>query len=225
MNSISSFGTSTITLQFVLDRDIDVAAQDVQAAINVAGGYLPKDLPNPPTYNKVNPGRHADPHARDHLGHAAARSSERPRRHAPRAEAERSDRRRPGHDRGKPKAGRARAGQSGGHLLARPEPRGHPHAFLVRRTSTRPRAASTAREQSYTIGSNDQIFSADDYKPIIVAYKNGAPVRLGDIAKVIDSVENDQLGAGSGQEAASSPPSSSISSGSRARTSSKRSTA
>ena len=55
MNSTSSFGTSTITLQFVLDRPIDVAAQDVQAAINVAGGYLPKDLPNPPKYNKVNP--------------------------------------------------------------------------------------------------------------------------------------------------------------------------
>lgn len=55
MNSNSSFGTSTITLQFVLDRPIDVAAQDVQAAINVAGGFLPKDLPNPPKYNKVNP--------------------------------------------------------------------------------------------------------------------------------------------------------------------------
>jgi multidrug efflux pump len=55
MNSTSSFGVSTITLQFVLDRPIDVAAQDVQAAINVASGFLPKDLPNPPKYNKVNP--------------------------------------------------------------------------------------------------------------------------------------------------------------------------
>jgi len=55
MNSTSSFGTSTITLQFVLDRPIDVAAQDVQAAINVASGFLPTNLPNPPKYNKVNP--------------------------------------------------------------------------------------------------------------------------------------------------------------------------
>ena len=55
MNSTSSFGASTITLQFVLDRPIDVAAQDVQAAINVAGGFLPPNLPNPPKYNKVNP--------------------------------------------------------------------------------------------------------------------------------------------------------------------------
>ena len=55
MSSTSSFGVSTITLQFNLERDIDVAAQDVQAAINVARGYLPNDLPNLPVYNKVNP--------------------------------------------------------------------------------------------------------------------------------------------------------------------------
>ena len=55
MTSISSFGNSQITLQFTLDRDIDAAAQDVQAAINAAGGVLPKTMPNPPTYSKVNP--------------------------------------------------------------------------------------------------------------------------------------------------------------------------
>src|SRR5277367_5685463 len=55
MTSESSFGNTTIILQFNLDRDIDAAAQDVQAAINAAGGVLPKNMPNPPTYNKVNP--------------------------------------------------------------------------------------------------------------------------------------------------------------------------
>jgi multidrug efflux pump subunit AcrB len=55
MSSVSSFGISSITLQFNLDRDIDAAAQDVQAAMNAAGGVLPKNLPNPPTYSKVNP--------------------------------------------------------------------------------------------------------------------------------------------------------------------------
>ena len=55
MTSQGSFGTSTIILQFNLDRDIDAAAQDVQAAINAAGGVLPANMPNPPTYNKVNP--------------------------------------------------------------------------------------------------------------------------------------------------------------------------
>src|SRR5882757_7690931 len=54
MTSISSFGNANITLQFALDRDIDAAAQDVQAAMNAAGGVLPK-MPNPPTYSKVNP--------------------------------------------------------------------------------------------------------------------------------------------------------------------------
>src|SRR5262249_57857919 len=55
MTSVSSFGNMAITLQFNLDRDIDAASQDVQAAINAANGYLPKGMPNPPTYSKVNP--------------------------------------------------------------------------------------------------------------------------------------------------------------------------
>src|SRR6266404_4007576 len=55
MTSESSFGTTTIILQFTLTRDIDAAAQDVQAAINAASGVLPKNMPNPPVYNKVNP--------------------------------------------------------------------------------------------------------------------------------------------------------------------------
>ena len=55
MTSESAFGTSTIILQFNLDRDIDAAAQDVQAAINAASGVLPATMPNPPTYSKVNP--------------------------------------------------------------------------------------------------------------------------------------------------------------------------
>src|SRR5204863_9366503 len=55
MTSVSAFGNMSITLQFNLDRDIDAAAQDVQAAMNAANGYLPKGMPNPPTYSKVNP--------------------------------------------------------------------------------------------------------------------------------------------------------------------------
>src|SRR6476620_4580923 len=55
MTSISSFGNTSITLQFHLDRDIDAASQDVQAAINAANGVLPKTMPSPPTYSKVNP--------------------------------------------------------------------------------------------------------------------------------------------------------------------------
>ena len=71
MTSVSSFANTTITLQFVLDRDIDAAAQDVQAAINAAGGVLPR-MPNPPIYNKVNPADTPILTLQITLGHAAA---------------------------------------------------------------------------------------------------------------------------------------------------------
>ena len=68
-----------------------------------------------------------------------------------------------------------------------------------------PKGSFNGPRQSFTIGSNDQIFSADAYEPIIVAYKNGAPVRLGDVANIIDSVENDQLGAWVGTKQGEKP--------------------
>ena len=68
-----------------------------------------------------------------------------------------------------------------------------------------PKGSFSGPKQSYTIGSNDQLFSADAYKPIIVAYKNGAPVRLGDVAHIIDGVENDQLGAWVGTKQGEEP--------------------
>ena len=67
MTSSSSLGSTSITLQFDLNRNIDAAARDVQAAINAARGYLPTNLPNNPTYRKVNPGRFAHLHARPDL--------------------------------------------------------------------------------------------------------------------------------------------------------------
>ena len=63
MSSTSSGGASVITLRFALDKPLEVAEQEVQAAINAASNLLPNDLPQPPVYNKVNPGRHADPDA------------------------------------------------------------------------------------------------------------------------------------------------------------------
>ena len=73
MTSISSFGSSQITLQFTLDRDIDAAEQDVQAAINAASNLLPRTLPAPPTYNKANPADQPILTLRGQLGHAVAR--------------------------------------------------------------------------------------------------------------------------------------------------------
>jgi hydrophobe/amphiphile efflux-1 (HAE1) family protein len=194
MNSTSSFGTSTITLQFVLDRPIDVAAQDVQAAINVAGGFLPRDLPNPPKYNKVNPADtpiltlsitsdslpldrvndFADTLLAQKLsevtgvGLVTIQGNQKP---AVRVQVN-------------PAAVSALG-------LSLEDVR----TILGQANVNAPKGSFEGPRQAFTIGSNDQIFSADAYKPIIVAYKNGAPIRLGDVANVIDNVENDQLAA------------------------------
>jgi multidrug efflux pump len=194
MNSTSSFGTSTITLQFVLDRPIDVAAQDVQAAINVAGGFLPQGLPNPPKYNKVNPADtpiltlsitsdslpldrvndYADSLLAQKLsevtgvGLVTIEGNQKP---AVRVQVNPA------------------AISSLGLSLE------DVRTILGQANVNAPKGSFDGPRQSFTIGSNDQIFSADAYKPIIVAYKNGAPIRLGDIANIIDSVENDQLAA------------------------------
>ena len=205
MNSTSSFGTSTITLQFVLDRPIDVAAQDVQAAINVAGGFLPANLPNPPKYNKVNPADtpiltlsitsdslpldrvndFADTLLAQKLsevtgvGLVTIQGNQKP-------------------------AVRVQVNPAAisGLGLSLEDVR----TILGQANVNSPKGSFDGPRQSFTIGSNDQIFSADAYKPIIVAYKNGAPIRLGDVANIIDSVENDQLaawvGTKSGEQAA-----------------------
>ena len=194
MNSTSSFGNATITLQFVLDREIDAAAEDVQAAINAAAGVLPTNLPNPPTYNKVNPADTAilslaitsDSLPLDKVndfadtvlaqklsqvsgvGLVSIQGNQKP-------------------------AVRVRINPAAAASLGLGSKTCAP--CWARRTSTPRRAASTGRASRRPSGSNDQIFSAEAYRPIIVAYHNGAPVRLSDIGTVIDSVENDQLAA------------------------------
>ena len=194
MNSTSSFGVSTITLQFVLDRPIDVAAQDVQAAINVASGFLPKDLPNPPKYNKVNPADtpiltlsitsdslpldrvndFADTLLAQKLsevtgvGLVTIQGNQKPA---------------------------VRVQVNPAAISALGLSLEDVRSILGQANVNAPKGSFEGPRQSFTIGSNDQIFSADAYKPIIVAYKNGAPIRLGDVAQVIDSVENDQLAA------------------------------
>ncbi len=194
MNSTSSFGTSTVTLQFVLDRSIDVAAQDVQAAINVAGGFLPKDLPNPPKYNKVNPADtpiltlsitsdslpldkvndYADTLLAQKLsevtgvGLVTIEGNQKP---AVRVQVN--------------PAAISSLGLSLEDI----------RTILGQANVNAPKGSFDGPRQAFTIGSNDQIFSAEAYKPIIVAYKNGAPIRMSDVANVVDGVENDQLGA------------------------------
>jgi len=194
MNSNSAFGLSTITLQFVLDRDIDNAAQDVQAAINAARGTLPNDLPYPPVYNKVNP-------ADAPILQLAISSEVLPQNQVA--------------DFADSVLAQKLSQVSGVGLVSiqgnqRPAVRiqANPTALaglqlgledirtaLQQANVNAPKGSFDGPKQSFTIGSNDQIISADEYKPVIIAYRNGAPVRLSDIATVIEGVENEQLAA------------------------------
>ena len=199
MTSESSFGTTTIILQFVLNRDIDAAAQDVQAAINAAGGVLPKNMPNPPVYNKVNPADTpiltlqitsdtlplekvndlADTVLAQKLsevsgvGLVTIEGNQKP------AVRVRID-----------PAAVASLG------LGLEDVR----AALMANNVNAPKGSFDGPRQSYTIGANDQILSAAEYRPVIVAYRHGSPVRLGDIGEVIDNVENVRLAAWVGDQ-------------------------
>ena len=201
MSSTSSFGVSTITLQFNLDRDIDVAAQDVQAAINVARGYLPNDLPNLPVYNKVNP-------ADTPILTLAITSDSLPiakvNDYADTLLAQ-------------------KLSQVAGVGLVTIEGNQKPAVRIqfnpaalasygmgpedLRNTITQanvdaPKGSFNGARQSYMIGSNDQLLTASAYRPLIIAYRNGAPVKLSDVAHVIDSVEDEQLAAWVGDKPA-----------------------
>jgi multidrug efflux pump len=193
MTSSSSYGISQITLQFDLTRDIDAAAQDVQSAINAAGSTLPRTLPYPPTYAKVNPADApivtlaltsssislrqlsdlADTLMAQRLssiagvGHVAVEGGIRP---AVRIQAD--------------LARLAAYGLSMADL----------RAAIVAANVSGPKGSLDGPHQSYTIAANDQISNAEAYQAVIVAYRNNAPVLLKDVAEVIDSLENAKVG-------------------------------
>src|ERR1700728_1274071 len=189
MTSTSSFGSSVITLQFVLTLNIDVAEQEVQAAINAAGTYLPPDLPNPPIYSKVNPA--------DAPILTLALTSET----VPLTKVEDlADTTLSQKISQLPGVGLVTI--SGGEKPA-VRIRANPTALAAYglsledvRTALNQTNINEAKgnfdglRQAYTIGANDQILSSAGYKPVIVAYKNGAPVRLEDVATIIDGPEN-----------------------------------
>ena len=192
MTSESSFGNSTITLQFNLDRDIDAAAQDVQAAINAASGVLPKNMPNPPTYNKVNP---ADTPILTLQVTSDTLPLEKVNDLADTVLAQKLSQ----------VTGVGLVTIEGNQKPA-VRVRVNPAAIaslglgledvrtaLIQNNINAPKGSFDGQRQSYTIGANDQILSAAEYRPIVVAYNNGSPVRIGDIGEVIDNVENVRL--------------------------------
>src|SRR5579864_4721037 len=194
MTSTSSFGSSVITLQFNLDQNIDVAEQQVQAAINAAQTYLPTDLPNPPIYSKVNP-------ADSPILTLALTSKTLPLSQiedlADTAMAQKISQ----------VTGVGLVTISGGEKPA-VRVQANPTALasyglsledvrtaLAAANVDQAKGSIDGQRQAYTIGANDQIFNSADYNPVIVGYKNGAPVRIADIATTIDSVENSNQAA------------------------------
>jgi multidrug efflux pump len=192
MTSSSSFGISQITLQFELTREIDAAAQDVQAAINAAGSTLPRNLPYPPTYSKVNPADApiitlaltsetialrqlsdlADTLMAQRLsevsgvGRVAVQGGIRP---AVRIQADLS--------------------RLAAYNLSMEDVR----LAIVGANVAGPKGALDGAQQSYSIAANDQLVSADGYKDVTIAYRNGAPVLLADVAQVVDGLENTKV--------------------------------
>ena len=194
MTSTSSFGCSVITLQFALDLSIDIAEQEVQAAINAGGTFLPRDLPNPPIYSKVNP-------ADTPILTLALSSSTLPLAKvedlADTTLAQKISQ--------LPGVGLVRisGGQKPG-VRIRVNPT-ELAAYGIGIEEVRTALASANVDQAkgnfespyqiYTIGANDQIMKSTDYQKVIVAYRKGAPVRLSDVASVIDGVENTKQAA------------------------------
>ncbi|CTP87785.1 rnd superfamily protein [Xanthomonas translucens pv. poae] len=192
MTSDSSAGLSTIILQFAMDRDIDIAAQDVQAAIRQS--TLPSSLPYQPVYNRVNPADAAiltlklssdTLPLRDVNNYAdsilAQRLSQVPGvglvsiagnvRPAVRIQ-----------------VNPAQLSNMGLTMEAL-------RSALTETNVNAPKGSLNGKTQSYSIGTNDQLSSAADYRDTVISYRNGAPVRLSDVAQVVDGVENDQLAA------------------------------
>ncbi len=194
MSSVSSAGASVITLQFSLDLSLDIAEQEVQAAINAAGNLLPSDLPAPPIYAKVNP---AD---------APILTLALTSKTLPLTQVE---------DYADTRLAQKISQQPGVGLVSisggqRPAVRiqVNPRALaayglniddlrttLGNANVNTPKGSFDGPQQATTINANDQISSPQDYGNLVIAYKNGAPVRLTDVATVVEGAENTKLGA------------------------------
>jgi len=197
MTSTSYLGSTTIVLQFDLSRNIDAAARDVQAAINAARSQLPANLPNNPNYRKVNPADApililaltSDTIPTDRLYDAASSVLQQKL-----AQVE-------------------GVGQVfvGGSALPGVRVELNPTALnrygigldqvraaLAAANVNRPKGELADASRAWTIGATDQLLEAAQYRPLVVAYRNGAPVRVADVAEVVDSVEDLRAGGISG---------------------------
>jgi multidrug efflux pump len=201
MTSVSSFGTSQITLQFSLDRSIDAAEQDVQAAINAASNLLPRGLPSPPTYSKSNPADtpiltlavssdslpldQVDDYADSILaqkisqvagvGLVTINGGQKP---AVRVQVD-------------PAA-------LAGAALSLEDVR----TALVQANVNQAKGNIDGPRQDYALATNDQLYKAESFRSLILAYRNGSPIRLDEVADAVDGVENAQLAGWAGDRRA-----------------------
>jgi len=192
MNSTNTLGMTRITLQFSLDRDIDAAAQDVQAMIGKAARQLPPDMPNPPSYQKVNPAdfpvlflqlssptlplsavhEYADTFIAQRISMVSGVAQVAifgAQKYAVRAQLD-------------PKALASRS--IGIDEVAKAIQSGNVNL---------PTGTLYGPHQAFTIEASGKLSNAEAYRPLIVTYRNGSPVRLSDLGKVIDSVENNKV--------------------------------
>ena len=189
MTSNSSEGSSVVTLQFVLELNIDVAEQEVQAAINAAGTYLPADLPNPPIYSKTNP---ADAPILTLALTSTTMPLSKVEDFADTRFAQKISQ----------LPGVGLVSISGGRKPA-VRVQVNPTALssygltmedvrtaIAQSNVNQAKGTFDGARQSYSIAANDQLLSSEQYKPIVVAYKEGAPVLLSDVATVVDDAEN-----------------------------------
>src|SRR5437879_1076889 len=189
MTSVSSFGVSLITLQFNLDLNIDVAEQEVQAAINAASTFLPRELPNPPIYSKTNPadapvltlGLTSDALPLSKVQDLAdTRLAQKISQLPGVGLVSRSGGQKP--------AVRIQANPTA--LAAYEIGLEDVRAAIAQANVNQAKGNFEGSAQAYAIDANDQLLSSDDYRKLVVAYRNGAPVRLSDVADVKDDAEN-----------------------------------
>ncbi len=194
MSSISSAGASVLTLQFDLDLNLDIDEEEVQAAINAAGNLLPADLPAPPIYAKVNP-------ADAPILTLAVTSKTLPLTQVEDLTDTRLAQKisqLPGVglvsiSGGQRPAVRIRANLQA--LAAYGLNLDDLRTTVSNANVNTPKGNFDGTSRAYTINANDQLKSAKEYEAIVIAYKNGAPVRLSDVAEIVDSSENTQLAA------------------------------
>jgi multidrug efflux pump len=197
MSSASSAGASIITLQFSLDLSLDVAEQEVQAAINAAGGLLPNDLPAPPIYLKINP-------ADAPILTLAVTSKTLPLTKVQ----ELTDTRLAQKISQMPGVGVVSlAGGQRPAVCIKTNPRAISayglnlddlRTTIANANVNGPKGSFNGLKRTYTINANDQLKRIADYRNLIVAYRNGAPVRLSDVAAVTEGAENEELAAWAG---------------------------